>query len=33
VLVVDDDPDIRKIAQASLELVEGWQVLTAANGA
>lgn len=33
VLVVDDDPDIRKIAQASLELVEGWQVLTASNGA
>ncbi len=33
VLVVDDDPDIRQIAQASLELVEGWQVLTACNGA
>lgn len=33
VLVVDDDPDIRKIAQTSLELVEGWQVLTASNGA
>lgn len=33
VLVVDDEPDIREIAQASLELVEGWQVLTASNGA
>ena len=33
VLVVDDEPDIREIAQASLEIVEGWQVETASNGA
>lgn len=29
VLVVDDDDDIREVAAASLELVGGWDVLTA----
>lgn len=33
VLVVDDEPDIREIAQVSLEIVGGWEVLTATNGA
>lgn len=33
VLVVDDEPDIREIAQVSLELVGGWEVTTATNGA
>lgn len=33
VLVVDDEPDIREIAQVSLELVGGWEVATATNGA
>lgn len=33
VLVVDDEPDIREIAQVSLELTEGWEVLTATCGA
>ncbi|GEP38788.1 response regulator [Nocardioides psychrotolerans] len=33
VLVVDDDDSIREIAQLSLELVGGWQVLAAGGGA
>lgn len=33
VLVVDDEPDIREIAQVSLELVGGWEVTVATNGA
>lgn len=33
VLVVDDEPDIREIAQVSLELVGGWEVTIATNGA
>lgn len=33
VLVVDDDEGIREIAQMSLELVAGWDVEVAANGA
>lgn len=32
VLVVDDDDSIREIAQLSLELVGGWQVLSADGG-
>jgi len=33
VLVVDDEPDVREIAQVSLEAVAGWQVSTACSGA
>lgn len=33
VLVVDDEDDIREIVQLSLELVAGWDVLAASNGA
>jgi CheY-like chemotaxis protein len=33
VLVIDDDPDIRAVTSASLEVVGGWQVLIAASGA
>jgi CheY-like chemotaxis protein len=32
ILVVDDDDSIREIAQVSLELVGGWNVLTASSG-
>jgi CheY-like chemotaxis protein len=32
VLVVDDEPDIREVARMSLEMVAGWEVLTAASG-
>jgi CheY-like chemotaxis protein len=32
VLVVDDEADIREIASASLELMYGWDVVTASNG-
>jgi CheY-like chemotaxis protein len=32
VLVVDDEDDIREIAQISLEMVAGWKVLTASSG-
>jgi CheY-like chemotaxis protein len=32
VLVVDDEPDVREIAVASLEAMAGWQVSTAASG-
>lgn len=32
-LLIDDDDDIREIAQLSLELGAGWNVLTAASGA
>lgn len=32
VLVVDDDPDVREVAQTALELVGGWQVWSAAGG-
>ena len=31
-LLIDDDDDIREIAQLSLELGAGWTVLTAASG-
>ena len=33
VLVVDDDELLREVAKASLELVAGWSVTTAASGA
>ncbi|MBI4815693.1 MAG: response regulator [Deltaproteobacteria bacterium] len=32
VLVVDDEPDIRTIAQLALEGIAGWEVRTAASG-
>jgi CheY-like chemotaxis protein len=32
ILVVDDDEDIREVAQMSLEVVGGWRVTTAADG-
>jgi CheY-like chemotaxis protein len=31
-LVVDDEDDIRKVAQVSMEAVAGWEVLTARSG-
>ncbi|HKJ13024.1 MAG TPA: response regulator [Ornithinimicrobium sp.] len=33
VLIVDDDPSIREVATMSLELVGGWRVVTARDGA
>lgn len=33
VLVVDDDPLLREVAKVSLEMVGGWEVLTASSGA
>ena len=32
-LVVDDDDMLREVAKVSLEMVGGWEVLTAASGA
>jgi CheY-like chemotaxis protein len=32
ILLVDDEDDIREVAQASLELIAGWDVRTAASG-
>jgi len=32
VLIVDDEDDIREVAQISLELTAGWKVLTASSG-
>ena len=32
VLIVDDEDDIREVAQVSLEMVAGWEVLTASSG-
>jgi CheY-like chemotaxis protein len=32
VLIVDDDDAIREVAQASLEMVAGWEVTAASNG-
>jgi CheY-like chemotaxis protein len=32
VLIVDDEDDIREVAQISLEMVAGWTVLTASSG-
>ena len=31
-LVIDDDDSIREVAQVSLEVVAGWEVITAASG-
>lgn len=33
VLIVDDEDDIREVAQLSLEMTTGWEVITAASGA
>lgn len=33
ILIVDDDDDIREVAQLSLETLAPWQILTAASGA
>lgn len=32
ILIVDDEPEIREVTQMSLEMVSGWQVLTAGSG-
>ncbi|MBM3223494.1 MAG: response regulator [Candidatus Tectomicrobia bacterium] len=32
VLIIDDEEHIREVAQISLEMVGGWQVLTASSG-
>lgn len=32
ILIIDDEDDIREVAQVSLETVAGWQVLTARSG-
>ena len=32
ILIIDDEDDIREIAQVSLEVVGGWEVLTARSG-
>ena len=32
VLIVDDEADIREVAQLSLEMTAGWEVLTAPSG-
>ena len=32
ILIIDDEDDLREVAQAALETVAGWQVLTAASG-
>lgn len=32
ILVIDDEDDIREVAQISLETVAGWEVLTACSG-
>jgi CheY-like chemotaxis protein len=32
ILIVDDEPDIREVAQMSLEMISGWQVITAQSG-
>lgn len=32
VLIIDDENDIREVAQMGLELIGGWQVATASNG-
>jgi CheY-like chemotaxis protein len=33
ILLIDDEDDIREVAQLSLEMVGGWRVLTAASAA
>lgn len=32
VLIIDDEEDIREVAQIALEVVGGWEVLTASSG-
>jgi CheY-like chemotaxis protein len=32
VLIVDDDPDIREVAQLSLEISRNWHIITATSG-
>ncbi|MDJ0554505.1 MAG: response regulator [Microcoleaceae cyanobacterium MO_207.B10] len=32
ILLVDDEEDIREVAQLSLEMVGGWQVITGSSG-
>lgn len=32
ILVIDDEPDIREVAQLSLELTSDWEVLTSDSG-
>jgi CheY-like chemotaxis protein len=32
VLIVDDESDIREVAQVSLEMMGGWQVITSESG-
>jgi CheY-like chemotaxis protein len=32
ILIIDDEDDIRKLMQACLEIMGGWQVLTAKSG-
>lgn len=32
ILIIDDEDDIREVAQLSLEMIGGWQVLTAKSG-
>jgi two-component system alkaline phosphatase synthesis response regulator PhoP len=32
ILIIDDESDIREVAQMSLEMASGWQVLTAESG-
>jgi CheY-like chemotaxis protein len=32
ILLVDDEDDIREVAQMSLEMTAGWEVVTAASG-
>jgi CheY-like chemotaxis protein len=33
ILIVDDEDDIREVAQMSLEMVAGWEVIAARSGA
>ena len=33
ILLVDDEDDIREVAQMSLEMTAGWDVVTASSGA
>ena len=32
ILVVDDEPDIREVAQIALEEIAGWEIIDAASG-
>ncbi|NET06745.1 MAG: response regulator [Symploca sp. SIO2B6] len=32
ILIIDDEEDIREVAQIALEVVGGWEVLTASSG-